>query len=269
MRFRRAAIVVFAFVLSAGIIDAHAATSPFGIATPDSSGSYFGGPLGSFFAWIAVHQAHFYKALTEALGRLKDDPAGLWLLLGLSFAYGVFHAVGPGHGKAVITSYLVASGGRARRGVLLSFMAAGVQAASAIVIVSIGAVVLRVSAMAMTLATDWIEVVSYGAITIFGAYLLWTKIRGIHRHRHDHPGQSTLSAAVSGADPVLSGSAPRGHEGHDHAIGPAVSPRAATWQNYRRNRDLRRPLAARGLAAVLAVGIRPCSGAIIILVFAL
>jgi hypothetical protein len=45
-------------------VGAHAASSPFGITTPDSSGNYFGGPLGPIFAWVAVHQASFYRALT-------------------------------------------------------------------------------------------------------------------------------------------------------------------------------------------------------------
>jgi nickel/cobalt exporter len=44
--------------------------------------------------------------MAPALSSLKENPAGIWLLLGLSFAYGVFHAVGHGHGKAVISSYL-------------------------------------------------------------------------------------------------------------------------------------------------------------------
>src|SRR6202048_5233574 len=108
-------------------IAAHAATSPFGIATPDTSGSYFGGPLGPVFAWVAVHQAAFYRSLTAALASLKANPAGLWLLLGLSFAYGVFHAVGPGHGKAVISSYLMANQETARRGIVLSFASALMQ----------------------------------------------------------------------------------------------------------------------------------------------
>lgn len=96
---------------------AQAATGPFGIGTPETGGSGFGGPLGPFFMWVALHQAHFYRALTSALSTLKRDPLGAWLLLALSFAYGVFHAVGPGHGKAVITSYLLASGETVRRGV--------------------------------------------------------------------------------------------------------------------------------------------------------
>ena len=73
IRRRYVLAAALALAVSLSMLDADAATSPFGIATPDSSGSYFGGPFGSFFAWIAVHQAHFYKALTSALGDLKAD----------------------------------------------------------------------------------------------------------------------------------------------------------------------------------------------------
>jgi ABC-type nickel/cobalt efflux system permease component RcnA len=240
--------------------EAHAASSPFGIATPDSSGgAWFGGPLGPVFAWIAVHQAHFYKALTAALGDLKANPAGIWLLFGISFAYGIFHAAGPGHGKAVITSYLVASGESARRGIVLSFMAAAVQAASAIIIVAIGAIVLKVSATAMTLATDWIEIVSYAAIAHFGAFLLWSKIRGEHHHHHHH--SVPMADIDDGHDHHHDHDHDHGHEhhhgedGHDHRYGGPL--------------PARRGWLARPWAAVLSVGIRPCSGALIILVFAL
>jgi ABC-type nickel/cobalt efflux system permease component RcnA len=254
-----------AAALALAAATAHASQSPFGIATPDSTGgSWFGGPFGPVFAWIAVHQSHFYRALTSSLGDLKDNPAGLWLLFGLSFAYGVFHAAGPGHGKAVITSYLLASGHSARRGIGLSFLSAMVQAASAIIIVAIGAIVLKVSATAMTFATDWIEIVSYAAIALFGAWLLWSKIRGDHHHHHHHHVGGDVAHQQGRHDHGHHHHDDHGHthenghdhshdaHGHDHA---APAPRGG-WL-------------AKPWAAVLSVGIRPCSGAIIVLVFAL
>src|SRR5690606_39024468 len=124
-------------------VAASAAPSPFGIATPDApGGSGFGGPLAPFFAWVALHQAAFYRALTDALAAMRDDGTAAWLLFGLSFAYGVFHAAGPGHGKAVITSFILASGETVRRGIALSFAAAFAQAVTAVAIVAIAAAVL-------------------------------------------------------------------------------------------------------------------------------
>src|SRR5205823_585409 len=154
------ALLVFVGAACFASVAAHAARSPFGIATPDSAGGGFGGPLGPIYAWVAIHQKEFYDGLTAALSSLRENATGVWLLFGLSFTYGVFHAVGPGHGKAVITSYLMASGDSARRGVALSFLSAFVQAVSAVTVVAIGTIILKVTAMTMTAATDWIEIAS-------------------------------------------------------------------------------------------------------------
>jgi ABC-type nickel/cobalt efflux system permease component RcnA len=234
------------------------ASGPFGIGTPEQGGAGFGGPLGPFFVWIALHQSHFYQALTEALTTLKQDPLGVWLLLALSFAYGVFHAVGPGHGKAVITSYLVSSGDSMRRGVAISFASALVQAASAILFVSVGAILLRLTATAITFATDWVEIISYGAIAVVGAWLLWTKSfgDGHHHHHHHHYVEAESHAAHDHRDHDHDehhhdhDHGGHDHEHHDHAPSASGKFRKA-W------------------GAILAVGIRPCSGAIIVLVFAL
>jgi len=260
-RYAVALAALAAFLLAASVADA--SQSPFGVATPDSSGYYFGGPLGPFFAWIAVHQAHFYRALTGSLSSLRNDPSGIWLLFGISFIYGVFHAVGPGHGKAVITSYMLASGDSARRGVALSFLSAAVQAVSAILVVAIGTIIFRVSATAMTFATDWIEIASFAAITVFGAWLLIQKIRGDHRHYAVAAMQPVAGQFVCD-DPT--------HEGpdaqHINCCVPLPSPAgtpvppAAPIESF--GGFLRR-----AWSAIVAVGIRPCSGAIIILVFAL
>jgi nickel/cobalt exporter len=254
-RYYLAAAIGFAAAVAAG---AALARGPFGVTTPEAGGSGFGGPLGPFFVWIALYQAQFYKALTDALTTLKENPWGVWLLLGLSFAYGVFHAVGPGHGKAVITSYLVSSGETVRHGVLLSFAAAMVQAAVAIILVVGGAILLRFTAMQITDATDWLEAGSYAAIAVIGAWLLWTKSFGgghhHHHHRHvaggddghDHAGHDHDDHHYDHHDHDDSR-----HAHHDHAPAPARSGVMRAW------------------SAIVAVGVRPCSGAIIVLVFAL
>ncbi|HVY19078.1 MAG TPA: hypothetical protein VHA70_03230 [Bauldia sp.] len=238
------------------------ASGPFGIGTPEQGGAGFGGPLGPFFVWIAVHQSHFYQALTQALTSLKQDPLGVWVLLGLSFAYGVFHAVGPGHGKAVITSYLVASGDSMRRGVAISFAAAMVQAASAILFVAVGAILLRLTATAITFATDWVEIVSYAAIAVVGAWLLWTKsFGGGHHHHHHHVEveDDGRDHAAHDHDEHHEHDDHHHHDHHDH--------------DHHHEHDDHAPVAQgkfrKALGAVFAVGIRPCSGAIIVLVFAL
>ena len=96
-----------------------------------------------------VKQAEFYKSLSGAIRAAKTDSSALWVLFGLSFAYGVFHAAGPGHGKAVISSYVVANRETWWRGVVLSFASAMVQAAVAVAVVGIAAVLLNATAATM------------------------------------------------------------------------------------------------------------------------
>ena len=237
--------------------EAHAAQSPFGIATPDGGGG-FGGPLGPFFSWIALRQAEFYKGLTASLKAIKENGSAAWLLVGLSFAYGVFHAAGPGHGKAVITSYLLASGDRVRRGIAISFAAALAQAATAILIVAVASLVFRATAQTMTAATDWLEIGSYALIAAVGAWLLWSKTVGGHHHHHHHQ----VPAGDDRHDHHHAEEHERDH--HDHSHGHA-------HHDHAHDHHARpvKSVFARPLPAILAVGIRPCSGAIIVLVFAL
>jgi ABC-type nickel/cobalt efflux system permease component RcnA len=167
---------------------------------------------------------------------MKEDGHAVWLLLLVSFVYGVFHAAGPGHGKVVISAYVVSSGETVRRSVGISFAAAFVQALTAIAIVAVAAIVFRVTAQSMTRATEWIEIASYALIVVVGAWLLWSKTFGGGHHHHHHHHSA----------------------GHDHRDG---HPTAGLRQE-------KSGLAA-AWSAIVAVGIRPCSGAIIVLVFAL
>ena len=248
---------------------------PFGITTPDGSVN-FAGPLGPFFLWVSSWQTTFYHALTGDLTALKENPLGVWVLLALSFGYGVFHAVGPGHGKAVISSYLISSGESARRGVAISFAAAMVQAAVAILIVAGGALVLRVTAMQITNATDWLEAGSYALIALVGAWLLWSKsFGGGHHHHHHHflPGDADAHDHDHGHDhhhhEPGHGDHDHGHHhdghhhDHDHGHGNGHAGHATRAAPSAVSALLR------AWSAILAVGVRPCSGAIIVLVFAL
>lgn len=238
---------------------AFATRTPFGIATPDTTGPAFTGPLGGFFAWVAMWQSEFYRALTDGLMQVKHSGHAFLLLAGVSFLYGIFHAVGPGHGKAVITSYLLVSRQTVKRGIVIALAAALLQGLVAISVVLLVAVVLRATAVEMTRATDWFEIMSYALVAVVGAWLLWSKTFGgghshahadhahDHHHGHDHD---------------------HGHHHHDHhhhddacGCGHSHAPDPQL---------LARPLTVtRAWAATLAVGIRPCSGAIIVLVFAL
>ena len=255
--------------------------SPFGIVTPDGGGgAAMSGPFGSVFAWIAARQSEFYRTLTESLSAIKQDGSAFWLLLLVAFLYGVFHAAGPGHGKAVITAYVLASGDTVKRGVAISFAAAFVQAISAIVIVGLATIVIGATAQQITGMTNWVEIASYAAIVLLGLWLVWSKTMGgghHHHHHHgmpghDHPGHSHEgngrrlqrrdlgAAAVAMPEDLDEAATRRLALATAPSPGPGPAPECAPATRH---------WLARAWAAIVSVGIRPCSGAIIILVFAL
>ncbi len=63
-------------------------------------------PSSGIVGWILAEQSMFYRALSGLIRAAKTDGSAYWSLIGISFIYGIFHAAGPGHGKAVISSYL-------------------------------------------------------------------------------------------------------------------------------------------------------------------
>jgi ABC-type nickel/cobalt efflux system permease component RcnA len=238
---------------------------PFGV--PESGGGA-GGPgwLAGFFGQVSVWQSHFYRQLTGAVRAWQAEGGAAWALIGLSFAYGVFHALGPGHGKAVISSYVLANRQTARNGALLALLSALIQALVAIAMVAVLAVAFNATAATMNSATRWLELASYALVTLLGAWLVWIKaIRPLLRRPARAPALKGAAAlrAIAAAAPAPVHVHAHGHAGHDddcgcgHAHAPAPE-QVAGPLNWRR-----------AGSAILAVGLRPCSGALIVLVFAL
>ena len=265
-----------------------AQTSPFGMPRPQAAPAPIGGVLG----WVFAKQAEFYRQFSGLIRAAKADGSAAWSLLGLSFLYGVFHAAGPGHGKAVISSYLVANEETWRRGVALSFASALLQALVAVVLVGIAAALLNATASTMRGAVNVIEILSYGLIILIGVRLLWVKGGALVRAAQTLHRPAPLGAA---ATPVPSGGHGHGHHHHDHAHSGAHGAHcdhhgehhphehhahehhadqceASAWGHAHapEPEELAGPGGwKRGLAAIVAVGLRPCSGAILVLVFAL
>jgi nickel/cobalt transporter (NicO) family protein len=247
------------------IVHALMAQTPFGGPRPGGAEPQLAGIVG----WILAKQSEFYREMSATIRAAKSQGSAVWTLLLISFAYGIFHAAGPGHGKAVISSYLVANQETARRGVALSFTSAMMQSLVAVVIVSVCSWLLNATAKTMCGAEKAIEIASYALIAAFGARLVWTKggafMRALqarpalaiaevdhhgHDHDHDHDHDPRHHDHHHDDDPVHDA-----HCGHSHGPTPSELAGPGGWR--------------RGMAAVLAVGIRPCSGAILVLVFAL
>src|SRR5437763_4341916 len=148
-----------------------AAFAQFGVPRPPASPS----PAGGIMGWIFAKQAEFYRQFSGLIRAAKADGSAAWTLFGLSFVYGVFHAAGPGHGKAVISSYLVANDETWKRGIVLSFASALLQALVAIAIVGVAAALLNATKRTMDQAVWYIEFASYAVIALIGARLIWVK----------------------------------------------------------------------------------------------
>lgn len=232
------------------------------------------GLLDQWFGTIARLQSEFYQKLVGALRAFNSNPNAAWILVGLSFAYGVFHAAGPGHGKAVISSYVLANNETLKKGILLSFISAFAQAVTAIALVGGAAVVFKLTSVAIQDTARWFEVGSYVLVTGLGAWLLWQKAV--------HP----LVQRFAGSRLVLAGAAPalvisgghshshgdHHHHHHDHVHQPGADGVCSTCGHaHAPTPDMLagRISFTRAWSIVLAVGLRPCTGALVVLVFAL
>ena len=220
--------------------------------------------------WARDRQQAFYGSLSGALRAMKGSSgfATGWTLMLLSFAYGIFHAAGPGHGKAVISAWLLATESELKRGVLISFMSAIIQALTAIVLVSaLFLVVASVGSTARNVA-GILESASYGLIALLGAYLIWTAIAMLRPARTLAPARVGISerratglSDFSGFEPLKNTAVAADHmHGPDCGCGHAHLPAA---------KDVRGGWSfAKAFSLAFAVGIRPCTGAILVLVFA-
>lgn len=217
-----------------------------------SLGALFGPSTAS---WIVEQQQYFHHLLTASLRQNQQDGGSLAtgaVLIALSFAYGVFHAVGPGHGKAVLSTYAATQNVPLRRVIVLAAVSALTQAVIAVSLVSVAALVIREGLRWATRTADqWLEPISFAAMTAVGVVMAgrslwqWRQQRqdtpsSSHHHHHDHD-----------------------HHHHDHhgdACGcghahlPSPSSMATGWRS--------------GLMMAIIVGLRPCSGSLLVLALA-
>ncbi|MGF1631388.1 MAG: nickel/cobalt transporter [Kiloniellaceae bacterium] len=199
-------------------------------------------------------QRDLHRRLAAAVRGLQEGGiAAAAFLMGISLLYGVFHAVGPGHGKAVISAYLLANESAVRRGVLLAFLASVLQGLSAILLVGVLAILLDMAGVKVRDSVGYLETASYGLVALVGAWLLASLLRRGQRHGHhgNHHHHHQDHAHGPGC-------------GHDHLPDPARLA-AATAADGRGLAGV----VSKAAGIVLAVGIRPCSGAVLVLLFAL
>ncbi len=279
MLIKRLPLTLLAFAVMA--VAAHA-QSPLGIGTAEPSFQPTGGPLAPLFLYVNYEQQAFYRALTGALKEMRQDPWQLSSLIGLSFAYGVFHAAGPGHGKAVISSYMIANEVELRRGVVISFISAFIQGAMAVVLVVGAWLVLRGTGITLTMATQAMEIASFVMVILFGGWLLFRKLRSMAGSLPRRRLMATPAGPVSmmldwkdnaserqSANFSFNGKAQAVDPGHTYVPGMVCEtcgnshlpdPSLVSGDKFS---------AREAWSAVIAVGLRPCSGALLVMTFSL
>lgn len=216
--------------------------------------SWLPGPVQEALRWVVTQQTWFAAALRDAVTAYRDGHtlAPALTLIGMSFAYGVFHAVGPGHGKAVVTSYFMARESQIRRGLTMGWLIAGIQAAVAIFVVGILGWVLNFSRLSLLDSMPVVEAASYGLIVVLGIGMTWAALTG-RDCGHDHGGA--------------------GHDHHDHEHSHSHSHHGTCGHHHGHKlaqaADDHRTSRAEFWGAAIVSGIRPCTGALIVLLFAL
>jgi nickel/cobalt transporter (NicO) family protein len=196
--------------------------------------------LGTIWNRVVIHalavQRDLHRELAAAMRTAATPGSGVfWSLIGLGFLYGVFHAVGPGHGKVVISTYLASHETRLGRGIALSVLSSLLQGVTAIAAVGATVTLLALLPGAQVTAV-MLESASYGLVILLGVFLALQAVRRLLARspdRYDHGAR---------------------HCCHGHGSTTA---------------DLAAPPSRRHFVmTVLSVGLRPCSGAILVLALA-
>lgn len=186
--------------------------------------------------WAAGQQRGFQNSIAGGLRATRGgDVAAFWTVLLASFAYGVVHAAGPGHGKIVIGGYGLARAVPVMRLSLIALAASLGQAVTAVALVYAGVLLLGLGREALVGVTEqFMAPASYAAIAVIGLWLVW---RGL---RHARPAPHEGEGAVCN------------HCGHAH--GPSV-------EQVQQAGSLRDALLLIG-----GIAMRPCTGALFVLV---
>ena len=201
------------------------------------------GPWDRTVAYVRVKQREIQRELADAIKALRQERslAAAWSLIALSFFYGVFHALGPGHGKAVISTYLLTQRSDLRKGLALSWGGSLLQGVTAIALVYGAVALVDWTQRDARNAVGTLESVSFALIALVGTALMLRSLWALARawRRQANVGASTSEAAACG---------------HNH--GPSAA-------------QLRAASGLRGaISVIVSIGIRPCSGAVLVLLVA-
>ncbi|WP_028863967.1 nickel/cobalt transporter [Psychromonas aquimarina] len=221
-------------------------------------------------------QGEINNQLSELLYLAKENlfEAG-FSLAALSFIYGILHSAGPGHGKIIVTTYLATHPTKVKVSLLLSALASLMQAVVAVLLVSVLLLVYQSSMREINHKAELLISFSFIALILLGLFISYRALKQIllFNKNSKSPGDrqtvtvSTLKAIkpedkVSVHQPGKTGyiKAISTKEqdscgcGHKHLAAPSKINQASSLREY--------------AAVIFSIGIRPCTGAIMVLLFA-
>ncbi|KUJ78644.1 nickel/cobalt transporter [Ruegeria profundi] len=202
------------------------------------------GGFDSLAAWAAGEQREFQNQIARALRAARaEQPAAIATLLMVCFAYGFFHAIGPGHGKVLIGGYGLGRNVAFLRLSAISVLSSLGQAVTAIVLVYAGVLIFQMSRESLVGATEQVMApISYGAIAAIGLWLVLRSIRSFARRSH-------------------SATTPQ-HSHHDHGTCSSCGHRhGPTAQEVAQVGSLRE-----SVLLIAGIAARPCTGALFVLI---
>ncbi|WP_160621976.1 nickel/cobalt transporter [Mixta intestinalis] len=201
--------------------------------------------------WHSVSwQRSLHREMVGILQRVAEQPrqAGV-TLFGFSLVYGILHALGPGHGKVVIATFLATHPTRLKTSLQLTLAAAVVQGIVAVALVTLMLIILQTTSRQLHLTSFWLEKGSYLLVIGLGGWLCWRALRQLMRLR-----------SSKGGAPHIHHLRPLDHQHHAHC--------GCGHQHLPDNEQLARVTGWKtSLLLVLSMGLRPCSGAIMMLLF--
>jgi len=194
-------------------------------------------------------QKDLHRQMTQLLQQVAEQPhqAGISLVI-FSLIYGVLHALGPGHGKVVIATFLATHPSRVRTSIRLTLLASLLQGSVAIVLVTVMLVLLKTSSRQLHLSSFWLEKGSYLLVIGLGVMIGYRALRALWLALRPRPA------------PVFRAFQPQHQHdehcgcGHAHLPTPQQMNGNVSWKTQ--------------MLVVVSMGLRPCSGAIMMLLFA-
>ncbi|KFX19287.1 nickel/cobalt transporter [Pectobacterium betavasculorum] len=222
----------------------------------------------------AIWQKSLHQQMSHLLQMVEQQPhqAGLSLMM-FSLVYGVLHAVGPGHGKVVIMTYLATHPSKLKSSLKLTLAASLVQGLMAVMLVTVVLGILQLSSRTLHNSSFWMEKGSFVLVAGLGLLLCFRALKQLYIVLVRQPKPATILRVIPlptqrnvparGRMTLRPISAPS-HSLHQHDVGCGCGHR-----HLPSNEELERDSSWRTrLMIVLAMGMRPCSGAILVLLFA-